>query len=152
MPPEVIVAHAVQMNILSCMKLLIHQEVAAQYSEERLVLMNHFVKYCERALELHDGCMLYVVEDRKKYGIDTTGEFENDGKTIYVYAKGRAFVDVLRSISHELVHVRQHQDGYDRHHDLLHFDSDLEDEANRYGMAILNAYSEVMGHDIIYQN
>ena len=134
------------------MKLLIQQSVADQYSEDRLVLMGHFVKYCTRALKIDDGCTIYVVNDRRRFGIDTTGEFEDDGKTIFIYGKGRAFVDVLRSISHELVHVRQHQKGCDRHHDFLHFDSELEDEANKYGMAILNAYSEVMGHDIIYEN
>ena len=134
------------------MKLLIHQQVLEQYSYDRWVMAGHFVKYCARALDLNDGVTIHVVEDRKRYGVETTGGTCDDGKTVYVYAKGRAYVDVLRTIAHELVHVRQHQDGYDRGHQLLHFDSDLEDEANASGMSLLNAYSEVMGHDIVYQN
>lgn len=134
------------------MKLLISRNIINQYTPDRWLLMRHFVEYCTRALGINDGIVMNIVNSRKRYGIDTTGEFEDDGKTIYVYAKGRAFVDVLRSIAHELVHVRQHQEGYDKHHDLLHFDSDLEDEANMYGMAVLNAYSEVIGHDTIYEN
>lgn len=133
------------------MNLKIQPTIAAQYSEDRLVLMQHFVEYCFRALDTNANITIYIVDDRKKYGIETTGVYRG-GNNLFVYAKGRAFVDVLRSIAHELVHVEQHEAGYDKDHDLLHFDSELEDEANMYGMALLNAYSEVMGHDIIYDN
>lgn len=134
------------------MKLLIQQDICDQYSEDRLILINHFTKYCTRALDIDDDIMIYVINDRKKYGVKTTGAYYINSNEVFIYAKNRAFVDVLRSISHELVHVRQHRDGFDKKHDLLHFNSELEDEANMYGMAMLNAYSEMMGHDIIYEN
>lgn len=134
------------------MKLLIQQDICDQYTEDKLILINHFTKYCTRALGINDDIMIYVINDRKKYGVETTGAYYIDSNEIFIYAKNRAFVDVLRSISHELVHVRQHHDGFDKKHDLLHFNSELEDEANMYGMAMLNAYSEMIGYDIIYDN
>ena len=134
------------------MKLLIQQDICDQYSEDRLILINHFTKYCTRALNIDDDIMIYVINDRKKYGVKTTGAYYINSNEVFIYAKNRAFVDVLRSISHELVHVKQHQDGRDKKLAVLHFDSELEDEANMCGMSLLNAYSEVMGHDIIYEN
>jgi Zn-dependent peptidase ImmA (M78 family) len=40
----------------------------------------------------------------------TGGHVPGSGK-IWVYAKNRNLVDILRTVFHELAHVRQHQDG-----------------------------------------
>lgn len=124
----------------------------AQYSEERKKLFVHFAKYVMRALSLRENYKIYIVTDRRKYGIKTTADFLNGDNSMYIYCKGRAFVDVLRSIAHEFVHGKQHEFGLKFGHHFLHFDNELEDEANKFAGELVNAYSEVMGHDKIYEN
>ena len=135
------------------MKLLVHESLIDDFSPDRLILLSHYAKYCERALNIENvEATLMIVPERRKYGIETTGTFEQETSEVFIYGKNRSFVDILRSISHELVHVKQHTQGWDKDHFFLHFHSQFEDEANVEGMALLNAYSEVMGHDIIYEN
>lgn len=134
------------------MKLLVQQTLEGNFTPDRLILLSHFVKYCVRALNLHEDLHVFVVDNRQKYGIETTATYTSEDHTIYVYGKGRSFVDILKSISHEMVHSRQHQDGIDKRNYYLHFNSELEDEANANGMSLLNAYTEVMGRDLIYDN
>ena len=41
----------------------------------------------------------------------TTGCFNPMNRDIKVLSKDRALVDILRSVAHELVHAKQHEDG-----------------------------------------
>lgn len=134
------------------MKILVQESLADNFSPDRLILLSHFVKYCVRALDLHEELRVFVVDDRHRYGIETTASYVSDELAIYVYGKGRSFVDILKSISHEMVHAKQHELGYELPGHYLHFHSEVEDEANAEGMTLLNAYTEVMGRDIIYDN
>ena len=122
-----------------------------QFDEKKKKLFIHFAKYVMRALSLRENYKIYIVTDRHKYGIKTTADFLDGNNTMYIYCKGRAFVDVLRSIAHEFVHGKQHEFGLKFGHNFLHFDNDLEDEANKFAGELINAYTEVMGHDKIYE-
>ena len=124
----------------------------AQYNEEKKKLFVHFVKYVMRALSLRENYKIYIVTNRHEYGIKTTAGFLDRHNTMLIYCKGRAFVDVLRSIAHEFVHGKQHEFGLKFGHNFLHFDNELENEANELAGDLLNAYTEVMGHDKIYEN
>ena len=134
------------------MKILVQESLADNFSPDRLILLSHFVKYCVRVLGLHEELRVFVVDNRRRYGIETTAAYIPNDCAIYVYGKGRSFVDILKSISHEMVHAKQHELGYELPGHYLHFHSDVEDEANAEGMSLLNAYTEVMGRDIIYDN
>tara|TARA_R100001163_G_C5011178_1_gene157039 strand:- start:475 stop:774 length:300 start_codon:yes stop_codon:yes gene_type:complete len=52
-----------------------------------------------------------VVDKREDYGISTTAAYDPGNGKIYVYAKRRALVDLLRSIAHEMTHMRQDEQG-----------------------------------------
>lgn len=134
------------------MKVLVQETLVDCFSPDKLVMLRHFVDYCARALHVVRQVKVMVVDSRHKYGIVTTAQYESDNNVIYVYGKGRSFVDVLKSISHEMVHVKQHEVGFVDRPYYLHFHSELEDDANAEGMALLNAYTEVMGRDLIYDN
>lgn len=121
------------------------------YGQERKELFPHFVKYIIRAMSLTGDYKVYIVSDRHRYGIKTTADYLDESKSMYVYAKDRSFIDVLRSIAHEFVHAKQHEVGLKFDH-YLHFDNDLEDEANSIAGEMVNAYTEVMGHDKLYEN
>jgi len=123
-----------------------------KFDDDRKFMLVHFTRYVMRALSLEQDYKLFLVDDRHKYGIKTTADIIQGSNEIWVYAKKRAFVDLLRSIAHELTHAKQHEIGKDFEHDFTHFDNELEDEANKYAGEMVNAYTEVMGHDRIYEN
>lgn len=120
------------------------------FNKEKLGLLQLFAAYCTRALMLKKEYYGCIVDNRKDYGIETTAKmFLNTGE-FYVYGKGRAFVDILRSIAHELVHMRQEEMGT-LDMSAIHFSSDDEDEANAIAGELVNAFSAVLGYDIIYE-
>lgn len=41
----------------------------------------------------------------------TTGCFNPNNREIKILSKSRALVDILRSLAHELVHAKQHEEG-----------------------------------------
>ena len=130
--------------------LKVSKELNMPHSRQKT--LNHFIKYCIRALKLQHRYTVYIVNDRHKSGVETTAVYKEEDHTITVYGKGRAFADILRSVAHEFVHAKQHEFGIKFGHKFLHFNNKLEDEANSNAGEILNAYTDVMGHDKIYEN
>lgn len=118
----------------------------------RLGILKDFTVYCKKSLKIHQPYDVYLVFDRRQYNIKTSAVCQHDAKRILVYVKGRAFSDILKSISHEMVHVKQHESGEEVEHEFVHFHSRIEDEANVMGVALLNAYAEVKGNDLIFEN
>lgn len=119
-------------------------------TDEQKRLLQLFVEYCQRALKLNHGYACYLVKNREAYGIETTAVCMYSKKKIIVYCAGRLLADVLRSIAHELTHIRQHEHGQTPDLRYLHFSSDMEDGANELAGKLLNAFSEVIGSKAIY--
>jgi hypothetical protein len=134
------------------MKVLVQETLVDCFSPDKLVMLGHFVDYCARGLHIEHDVHVIIVDNRQKYEIETTAQYEPDRQIIFVYGKGRSFVDVMKSISHEMVHVKQYEVGFIDRPYYLHFHSELEDDANVEGMSLLNAYTDVMGRDLIYDN
>ena len=132
------------------MSLKIKIENGISLSDEQKRLLSAFVEYCYRALGLQKEYFCYLVKDREKHDIETTAVCFYDKGKIYIYASGRLFSDVLRSIAHEATHLRQVEHGKTPGEEYLHFSSDLEDNANELAGKLLNAFSQVMGYKTIY--
>ena len=132
-------------------KILIPQEY--QISVERKRVMRAFLSYCIRALKILNDYTGQLVLDRQEFGIETTAVARPSLGKFFVYAKNRGFADILRSIAHELVHIRQHEKDPDRYRNVLnvHFSSEYEDEANKIAGELINAFTEVVGYDIVYE-
>ena len=71
--------------------------------------IDKFVKFCNHSLNIQSPCKIGFVD--KPDEDMTTGCFSPLSREIKVLTKGRALVDILRSIAHELVHAKQHEDG-----------------------------------------
>ena len=76
-------------------------------SNEELAIISKFCKYCSRNLQLSDDYKCYISSDRHKSRIKTTGICKYDDREIKVYGNNRALADVLRSIAHEMFHLKQ---------------------------------------------
>jgi hypothetical protein len=119
-------------------------------SGRRLELLDVFLAYCCRALDLSHVYTGYFVVDRHANNLKTTGYCNYHERHFFVYCRGRAYVDILRTTAHELAHLRQYERSiYDENE--IHFSSDSEDNANSLSGELVNAFAEMIGYDVIYE-
>jgi hypothetical protein len=121
-----------------------------KFTERHKVTLSEFLPYCSRSLGLSNDYVGYLVDSREKYGIESTAYSNYEKRELYIYCRGRAFADILRSIAHELSHFSQHENG-EVEGERLHFSSEYEDEANAFAGQMLNAFSEVVGYEKIFE-
>ena len=76
---------------------------------EKRDTIDSFIKFCKHGLNIQTPCDISFVDQPDKDM--TTGCFSPMTREIKVMTGGRALVDILRSIAHELVHAKQHEDG-----------------------------------------
>jgi Zn-dependent peptidase ImmA (M78 family) len=111
-------------------------------SEEKKKKLNEFVKFCKKELELKSVPTISIQNGRN--GLKTTANYDytKENKIIKVNAKGRALVDVMRSIAHELVHHRQWEQGKleVKPPDI---GGEIEDEANAVAGQLIKKYAKI---------
>ena len=73
--------------------------------------LNRFVKFVKDQLELDTVPVISIQNHRKNLKTTANYDYTKDEKIIKVCSKGRALVDVMRSIAHELVHHKQYEQG-----------------------------------------
>ena len=91
------------------MKLFISKDLG--YDKKKAMLAGHFTKFCAENLPIEEDFEVYIVADRNQHGITTTAVYEVGNNCCKIYAKNRAFADVLRSIAHEMTHMMQDELG-----------------------------------------
>lgn len=76
-------------------------------------LADEFYPYAKKTLGIQKDVKIEFLDDPKNAlnPLGKTAYFDPDGQTISVYVTGRHSKDVLRSLSHELCHARQHEQG-----------------------------------------
>ena len=101
--------------------------------------MDDFVKFSSDYLKLKDKPNINFVKEKQE---DMSSACYKPGdKSITVLSKGRRFMDIARSVAHELVHQRQHErDGADKLDGST--GSPHEDEANAIAGRIIRNYGK----------
>ena len=130
----------------SVIKRLLNERLLDKNSEEQVKLMNEFVKFTAEYLGINTP---KVVLQYGREGLTTTAAY-TDGK-IYIYAKERAIVDIMRSIAHEMTHLRQDIDKRlekKNHTANNSAGSPIENEANAKAGEIMRKFGEL--HPEIY--
>jgi Zn-dependent peptidase ImmA (M78 family) len=85
-------------------------------------------------IELHSG----------REQLTTTAAYDTQNNCILVYVKGRALVDICRSIAHELTHHKQNNEGRITNSQEDGQDgSDMENEANATAGIIMRKYGKL---------
>lgn len=106
-----------------------------QFDSSEKKIIDDFVDFVKKELKIdHD---VDVKLQNNKDGIKTTAvyRYQDEGDEnfeqshIKVFALGRALVDILRSIAHEMVHHKQNEDG-DLKGKISNVGGPIEDEAN----------------------
>ena len=90
--------------------------------------INSLIDYAKSQLKLTELPEIILTDDRNDAPM-TTGSYIPEENKLFIYVKNRALCDYLRTIAHELVHVKQHLE--DRiPSDLQGRNKELEAEAN----------------------
>ena len=73
--------------------------------------IRHFVAWCKKKLDITKPLPRMRFQDAKE-GPDQhrTGYYDDDSNTMWVYTGNRNLIDILRTVCHELVHRKQHED------------------------------------------
>lgn len=101
-------------------------------------MLTHLLQLCKQELELTELPEIELVDDPAVGGGTSFGVFEND--TIKVVSKGRHPMDVMRTLTHELVHWKQRLEG----HELDGNDgSETENAANAIAGIIMRRFAQM---------
>lgn len=131
-------------------KVILRAEPGVKLDKKQVSILKDYIPYCVRSLDLENDYTGIMTNDRKKYEIETTGMCMPSKGEFYVYCEDRSLIDILRTISHELAHLSQHErEVFDP--DEIHFSSDSEDEANMLAGELVNAFVEVVGYDTLFE-
>jgi hypothetical protein len=105
--------------------------------------LNSFVKFVKEQLEIKTVPTIKIQNNRE--GLKTTANYDytKENKIIKVCSKGRALVDVLRSIAHEMVHHKQYEDGRLNGPQPPDIGGEIEDEANAKAGQYIKMYSKI---------
>lgn len=105
--------------------------------------LNSFVKFVKEQLELKTVPTIKIQDNRD--GLKTTANYDytKENKIIKVCSKGRALVDVLRSIAHEMVHHKQYEDGRLDGPQPPDIGGEIEDEANAKAGQYIKMYAKI---------
>lgn len=79
----------------------------SEVNQEQLEVISSFIKFLQSQLPLSSDVEVNLTGDQSTTG--TTG-IRMPGSKMYILAKGRMLIDILRTISHEWVHEYQYQE------------------------------------------
>ena len=120
-------------------------EGESQFDSSEKKTIDDFVDFVKKELNINNDVEVKLQND--KDGIKTTAvykyedgnEKEIENSEIRVFTLGRALVDVLRSIAHELVHNMQNEKG-DLEGKVSNVGGPIEDEANSVAGEMIKKY------------
>jgi hypothetical protein len=110
-----------------------------------------FVNFVYDSLNLTGDYKCYLSANRKSAGIKTTAVCAYSEKRISVYCKERALADILRSIAHEMFHLRQNELDIVPHDMPPHHLNPIEWEANIAAGSMLSYFAQMVGRNQVYE-
>lgn len=85
-------------------------KTSKQLNEVEKTMLTSFIKFCKEKLEIETMPPRITIFEGANSGM-TTGGYQPTTKEITVLGGNRMFVDVLRTIAHELTHHKQNERG-----------------------------------------
>ena len=117
---------------------------------ERIEVIKNFINFVCNRLELQEPVSIYLHKGRDEY-ITTTASYVPDENSNHIRCTGRALVDILRSIAHELTHNRQREvKSFEIGENVPTIGGWIEDEANAKAGIMIKDFAMNFGFDEIY--
>lgn len=111
--------------------------------------MLDFAKFVTTKLPFQNGINIFLVKKGEKEGC-STGLYQRNDDTIWAVAEGRALVDILKTIAHEMVHKKQEDKGQIRDN-YTAIGGFAEDEANVKAGNFIKMYVQEKNLKKIYE-
>lgn len=117
-----------------------------KYDDTKINVLRQYIRFVIKELGIEGTFRLVFTTEREKLGVKTTAFYRDNDKMVVVYAKNRMLGDVLRSVTHELVHKKQYEEGRIKH-PVQDVGGEIEDEANAKAGSIIKLFikNEPMG-------
>ena len=122
-------------------KHLLNEHLFDRNSKEQIALIEKFINFTGKYLGIKPP-KIHLQFNRE--GLVTTASYGENDK-VRIYAKDRATVDIMRSIAHELTHMKQHIEGRlekQDHSKNNEAGSPIENEANSTAGEIMRKFGE----------
>jgi len=117
---------------------------------EKVEVVKDFISFVCGKLGMEGAVNVSLRKGRDEY-IQTTASYVPSNNTNHVRCGGRALVDILRSIAHELVHNRQREVGiFDVGESVQNIGGHIEDQANSVAGVFIKDFTHNYGYDNIY--
>ena len=111
---------------------------------EKVKPIAEFIKYTKQRLELKQFPKVRLVTDGEfAKELKAFGGYDPETDEIHIYVKGRNPVDVIRTLAHELVHLKQKEDGRIGGVEDGATGSDIENEANAAAGILMREFGKV---------
>ena len=123
-------------------KLSISKNLSFANDPAKTKLMAEFCNFCADYLPIINDFEIQVVSDRKSNNITTTAAYHIGENKCVIYGKDRAFVDVLRSIAHEMTHMMQDELGLIGENPIRDAGGFHEDQANARAGELIKRFAK----------
>lgn len=110
-----------------------------EYDDTKINVIRQYIRFVVKELGIEGKFRLVLTTEKEKLGVKTTAYYRDKDKMVVVYAKKRMLGDVLRSVTHELVHKRQYEENRVKY-PLQDVGGEIEDEANAKAGAIIKLF------------
>ena len=112
-------------------------------SEDKKDKLNSFVKFVKKELGIKNLPTISIQPNRD--GLKTTAHYDytKENKIVRVYGRKLALVDIMRSLSHELVHHKQFEEGRLDGPQPPDIGGEIEDEANAKAGQHIKMYAKI---------
>jgi len=119
-------------------------------TSKRLDIIKDFVDYCQSNLEIEQLPTIELTEDKSwPATYRSFGQYLPSQKSLTLYIGNRNLADILRTLSHELVHHRQNELGTLKN-DSGNTGSDIENQANSISGILMRNYGQI--NELIYES
>lgn len=132
------------------MKINFDETLKQELTNLKLVIIKSFVQYSVDELNLKSEILLSLLPKKNQFNI-TTGGFDRITNEVMARVEGRALIDVLRTIAHELVHLQQKElNKFDNNSVVQDIGGEIEDEANAVAGQLIKKFSKETDSKFIY--
>lgn len=124
--------------------------MSKEISPERIFYIKDFTQFVCDNIHMENPIHLFLRYGRDEY-IHTTASYVPSENTNHINCKGRALVDICRSIAHELTHNRQREiEKFIIGQDVPNIGGEIENEADSVAGMLIKRYTHDNGHEAIY--
>jgi predicted nucleotidyltransferase len=117
---------------------------------EKVAIVKDFISFVCGKLGMVEPVKVCLRKGRDEYIATTASYVPNDNEN-HVRCGGRALVDILRSLAHELVHNRQREVGiFGTGDKVQNIGGQIEDQANSVAGVFIKDFTHNYGYDNIY--